>query len=309
MIDVIACLDAIGVDMKRSGKNVARNDVNIDCPWCGADKHLAIHRQTGLLNCWVCNLEGHDKYPSFVNLIMELESVTYIVAVELINQHMTDEEAATELWVRPRRTKLPDGAQHFDYPQNEAARDIAYSYLYNRGFRKRQIRQYKLLFTPLETGDDYFGRIIIPIFDQGVLASWTGRDYTGRSPLRYNNCKVENSIMRVKELLYGIDDFKGKHCRLVEGPFDAMTIGSTALCVFRAKISREQRKRLLSLGLDSISLIFDYGDGVANAIKIAEDLSPFVPKIKVVELGAKDVAELGVWLTLRTEERTPYFVA
>lgn len=308
MIDVVACLDALGVDMKRTGKNVARNDVNIDCPWCGADKHLAIHRQTGLLNCWVCNLDS-GKYPSFTGLIMELENINYSDAKALVMQHLTDEEAATELWVRPRNTKLPKGAQPFDNPENREARDIAYVYLYNRGFRKRQIRQYKLMFTPLETGDDYSGRVIFPIFDNGVLASWTGRDYTGRSPIRYNNCRVEDSMMRVKELLYGIDDFKGKHCRLVEGPLDAITIGNTALCVFRAKISREQRKRLLSLGLDSISLIFDSGDGVTNAIKIAEDLSPFVSKIKVVELGAKDVAEAGQKLTLLAEKKTPYFVA
>ena len=107
MIDIVACLDSLGIDMKRSGKNVARNDVNVDCPWCGADKHLGIHRQTGLLNCWVCNLEDHDRYPSFAGLIMEIEEIGYADAKHIIQQFMTDDEAETELWSRPRFAQSP----------------------------------------------------------------------------------------------------------------------------------------------------------------------------------------------------------
>ena len=42
MLDIKAILDELGVDFKSSGKNVGPNDVNIDCVFCGADKHLGI---------------------------------------------------------------------------------------------------------------------------------------------------------------------------------------------------------------------------------------------------------------------------
>ena len=42
MIDIKAILGELGIDYKESGKNVGPNDVNIDCVFCGADKHLGI---------------------------------------------------------------------------------------------------------------------------------------------------------------------------------------------------------------------------------------------------------------------------
>jgi hypothetical protein len=198
--------------------------------------------------------------------------------------------------------------QQFDNTKYRNDRDTAYSYLKSRDVSKRHIQLYRLAFTPIKGDELYNGRIIVPIYSNGILGSWLGRDYT-RMQHRYKNCDGRDSALRIKELLYGLDTFSGMHLRLVEGVFDRIALGNTSVAVFKAKISREQRAKLIKLNLDSLSIIFDYGQGVASAIGIAEDLSPFISKIKVVEVGKKDVADLGMSKVLSIEKSTSYFVS
>ena len=69
MIYVKDFLLEYNINFKESGKNVAATDINVDCPWGGAELHLGIMRETGILLCWVCNLEG-VKYRTFLSYIM-----------------------------------------------------------------------------------------------------------------------------------------------------------------------------------------------------------------------------------------------
>lgn len=288
MIRVTECLEELDIDIKYSGKNVSQNDINIDCPWCGADKHLAIHSSLGLLNCWVCNLDGMERYPSFIDLIRELESITYKDARNIVQQFSDDEiEGEKESWARVEKVVMPESTQNFGMPKDEKERNRAYTYLKRRGFTKAHIKKYELSFT---TDGDFHHRIIIPIYYRGAIVNWIGRDYTNNSPDRHKNCPAPDAPIRIKELLYGIDSFNGKHLQLVEGAFDKMRMGDTALAVCRSKISKEQQLFILNLNIDRLTLFFD-PDAYRRALDIAENFAPFVRYIKAIKMEDKDVAE------------------
>jgi len=317
LIDVKAILDEFGIDYKSHGKNVGAADVNIDCPVCGSEKHLGIHVNKGFVNCWVCGFDGEEKYPSFAKIISASADVDISEVLAIIKENSDDEESPIEIWDRPLKTKPPPNCQLFEYTKDTRSRDLAYTYLMKRGFGKKYIKQYTLLFTPVkgrnEKEQKYAGRIIFPIYHKdwhGVhFASWLGRDYTEKQQ-RYKNCEVNNSLFRIKETLFGLESFTGHHLRIVEGVFDMMTLGHTSIAAMKAKISSEQRKIILGMDIKSISIMFDFGDGFSNSISIAEDFSPFIPKIKVVEFKTKeDVAELGKQEVLAIERNTPWFVA
>jgi len=316
MIDVKDILDHFGIDYKPSGKNVSANDVNIDCPLCGGERHLGIHVTKGLINCWICGFQSEEKYPSFAKIISMSADVDISEVLDVIDENSDDEESPIEIWDRPLKTKPPPNCQLFEDTKDTTSRDLAYTYLMKRGFGKKYINKYTLMFTPAKGRNKeekkYAGRIIFPIYHKdwnGIhFASFLGRDYTSKQQ-RYKNCEVENSLFRTKETLYGLEFFTGHHLRIVEGAFDVMALGNTSVAAMKAKISREQRKIIINLNIESMSIMFDIGDGFSNSISIAEDFSPFIKKIKVVEFNTKeDVAELGMQKVLAIERNTPWFV-
>jgi DNA primase len=319
MIAVIDYLEAAGIDYKKSGKNVGPNDVNICCPWCGESKfHLSIHKEKGLLNCWVCKFEDLNKKPSFVNLIMELESVEYRAAVEILRVYQ-DEGSIIRREVereRPSKLELPIGCQPFFAPNFALVnfRDAALGYLNCRGFDMSTVDNYKLTFC---VAGDYAYRIIVPIYFKNQLVNYTARDWTGISGLRYKNCHKDKCIVKTNELLYNYDSFKHSvDCGaeengafLVEGVTDVWRIGNNALGLMTNRMSDRQRDLLIGLNLDDLVIMLDPGS-YSIGRSIAEELSPFIKNIRVVKLeGEKDVAELSYNEIIKLRMSTPFFEA
>lgn len=290
MIDAVNILDELGIDYKTTGKNVSTNDVNVDCPFCGADKHLTINKANGKVYCWVCNLDiGEDRKPSLLDILVESTDMSRAEVYGVMKEYMDDEyyeqddERASILY-------LPKEARRLDTRSRNQEDIVALHYLYNRGIGKKKTAKYGLLVCH----DGYFaGRIIIPVYFDGKLVNYLGRDYTGENDPRYKNCPNRFSVMRPKEVLYGWDRFKGRHLRLVEGAFDVFRIGDSSLGLIKGSMSREQRSLILSLSLDSMTVFLDKGN-LKSAYTIAENLSPYIDRIKVVEMGDDDVADSKV---------------
>lgn len=123
------------------------------------------------------------------------------------------------------------------------------------------------------------------------------------------NCRLADSTLRFAELLFGEDTFQGDVLRIVEGAFDKMRIGDTALSLNRSQFSRIQRNIISKLGRSSrfTSILLD-PEAEHRAISIAEELSPFTPRIKVPALPAgKDPADMAFDDILAIESQTPYF--
>jgi transcription elongation factor Elf1 len=312
MIRVTDYLEYIGEDYKPSGKNVGANDVNIDCPFCGeTNKHLGIHRTKGTLHCWVCDLEwfqGKNKYPKFVDLIMLLENCSHEQAYNTLNKFSDDffKEQETE-FKKPSETFIPEEIDNFHKPQSIWHRDLALQYLKNRKFGWEEIDKYNLYFCSF---GKFAMRIIIPVFVNGNLATFVGRDYANREQeSRYKNCSAKLSLKRPTEILYGQDNFVGPHLRLVEGTTDKWRMNDlNTLALFTSKLSRSQRDWIINkLGkIESCSIIFD-SDAYFKALTIAEELSIFINKIKVVDINPyKDPDNAGKINVLEIEKMTKW---
>lgn len=305
-VDVAAYLDSLNIDFKAYGKNVGPNDVNIDCPWCYAEKHMGVHKSSGITNCWVCG-----KQVNMVSLIQVLERIPYHEArkryQELGGDFEWDGDGAEELFERPESCQLPEEALSFDDPcEHSLQRDHAYSFIKRRGLTVKTVRKYRMKFCP--TGR-WAHRIIIPMVEGHRLVNWVGRRYLPDVEGRYKNCPVEWSITRMRETFFGLDEFKAsrsKALRLVEGFFDKERIGETAMAVFRSKISRKQRSILTGLRLSQASVIFDPEPGaIGRATAIAEDISAVIPVVRVVQLPeGYDPADLAAEDVFEIEART-----
>lgn len=311
MIDIKSLLDDLGIDYKEGGKNVGANDVNIDCPFCGADKHLGINRKNGKVNCWVCEFEDVDFYWEGERRKPTLAKVL----VESTGEKWRDVKKAMEDWgwepwvegnkamnMEVRICRLPKGSK----PIEESP--AAMEYLEKRGFDSYTARKYNLMVSDHKS---YAGRIIIPVYFGGVLVNYTARDFTGKSDNRYKNAPLFYTVNRLKETLYNYDTAIRNpihnHIYVLEGATDVWAIGEDSVGVFKSSLSPHQRNLLLSCGVTSLTIAFDPG-AYSRALKAAEELEPFYPKLKVLKLeGDKDVAELGRKQILHIEKNTDYF--
>jgi ribosomal protein L37E len=286
--DVMSVLDHFGHDYKNSGKNVAAKDINICCPFCGEQKyHLGIRRDGSLLYCWSCGFVNEKHKPSFIKLFMELEQVPYKKAFDLLQPFYVETQFETKTKnQKPKFLKLPEECQSFDEPSDKAACQVALNYLKKRGFDETHIDTYNLKFC---SHGYYAKRIIIPMYLKGELVNFTARSYVGDNP-RYLACRNDWSLVDKSEYVYGVDDFEGDECYLVEGPTDKWRLGFQSLALMTNKISHVQKNIIISLGIKELILLFDY-NSYGKAFIVAEDLSPFINRIKIVELGKKDVAD------------------
>jgi len=283
VFDVIGYLDSRGIDYRESGDNVGSNDVNIDCPFCGETrKHLGIHKSKGLLNCWLCNFAHLDRRPSLYDLIMTIEGCSFreakAIAKEFSDEVGLPEPDAPPL-VKPRRkVSLPEEAETFHSKTYfKAHKRKASSYLSSRGFDPAHLAEkYGLCFCP---SGKYTGRIIVPVYYEGELVTYLGRDYLGQSELRYLNCPISESKKSPRQCLYAWDFFDSSHgfVRVVEGVTDVWALDDDCtLALFTNKISRWQVGLLSHLaayeGVSSLRIALD-GDAYVRAMDIASEMS------------------------------------
>ncbi len=313
--DLVDFVESLGIDLKQAGVDVGYNDFNVDCPYCGYDKHLGIHRDTGQINCWVCGFEGIRPRPQLLDLVMLWMDAPRPGARAALKRARgfgqpkpAMPHADVAVW--------PADCMLFHQPETKAHRhdrDLAYSYWKSRGFTTDDISEYDVRFTA-RGQDDYAGRIIFPVTLGGKTVNWVGRDYTGRRKPKYKNARTDSTVIKMSSLLWGLDRFisaRERHIRLCEGIFDAMTLGRIGVSVQKSKLSPEQLGLIRRLKPHAVTVIFDPATAVdryvkARALKAAQDISAFIGRVKLVELVGGDVADLGAQEVLRVEAATAW---
>jgi DNA primase len=158
-------------------------------------------------------------------------------------------------------------------------------YLLGRDFDPDQIeRDYQIVGTgPL---GDYKHRIIVPIYRQGQLISYMGRDVTGRVKKRYKNCPGEQQVFPAKSWLYGLDRcWDRDRVLVVEGPTDVWRMGIGAVATMGINWTWEQAALLA--GFKTVFLLFDPEDQAQEqARKLTEVLVLGGVDTEVVQLNA-----------------------
>jgi len=306
VIDIKNILDCLGVDYKESGKNVGANDINIDCPFCGADKHLGVSINEGKVNCWVCTFEGMKKHPSLLKVLLESTGLPYEEIKSVMSENGWEpyrsgtKDCGDGL---ARRCSLPKETYSFD--RNTPISRKALEYLKGRGFNEKTVSKYRLQVAGYGA---YGNRIIIPIYFKGKLVSFTSRGFGSYKENRYKHSPLFMSSERMKNLLYNYDSAKKyRKAYLLEGPTDVWQMGDDSMGVFKSALSRPQRNLLMESGIESIVVVYDF-KAVSRAYETAEMVSLFIPKVKVVRLDEdRDVADRSREEISQLESEVPFY--
>ena len=309
MIDIKAVLDELGIDYKPSGKNVGPNDVNIDCMFCGAEKHLGINVSNGFVFCWVCEFNDLPIKPSLLKVLHEATDLSWDEIKEVLADHgweqysyaiKKSDSGLSEKCELPIESKKISPIHRLSNGYSDAI-----DYLYRRGFGEDVIGWYDLRFA---SSGNYGGRIIIPICLDFKIVSFTSRDYTGKQKNRYKHAPLYMSAKRIKDLLYNYDRAKThKHIYVLEGPTDVWRMGDDSMAVFRSALSPAQRNAIIKLKLKSLTIIYD-PLATMRAYVAADDLLTSIPSLKVIRLGGiRDVAESDREKILKIESKTQIY--
>jgi len=293
---------------------------SFDCPWCGGAHHMGINLKTGIYHCW----HGHSgKSPQ--RLIAALLNCSYVEANRIVGSEETsfvrsDETFAVEGMrrlgyvvdtplVRPDKLLL---LEEFTEIRNSGlCRALVLPYLRSRGYDQRDVLwladRYKLRFAPRGI---FAYRIIIPVFVDGQLVTWTGRTVADSEPLRYKSLSSDSdraasqglpvATMNIKDALLDLDNIRygGKLLVVAEGPFDAMRLsffgeksGIRATCLFGQTPSESQLSLLFELRhkYKNMALMLDPDAGLRSSFSLPEYLRMIRMPLPV---GVKDPAEL-----------------
>lgn len=284
--DIVRFLQDNNIPFSEGGRNVGRDWLGIEvCPFCGADNnHCGINQQTKSFNCFVCGKTG--LLPLFIH---ETLNLSWNEVYKKINEYS---DQVQEITFRESGDKVI-----FPKPITEEMPKLANQYLEKRGFDPEFLHnEYNLKYTLgdafLKVGKDYSNfsyRIIIPIYMNNILVSYTGRDYTGHREPRYMNPLLDACIIPPTSAIYGYDNIKkGGKAIFVEGYTDAWKMRGETVSTGGKVITKEQIRYIAEKDLELAVILFDE-DAEKEADKFANNLTGVVKRIIVSTLeGVKD---------------------
>ena len=237
-MDIITFLQDCKVPFVTEGKNVSEGWVSIKCLFCDDPSyHLGINIGGSYAYCWRCGWHPLEL------IITKLAGTSKVESIEILKQLRIRTEGHA-----PRKTvnkiqnnyRLPTGVSVMTARHR--------NYLEKRRFDPDYLeKQWKLIGTgPGSTLDriDFKHRIIIPVIWNNKEVSFTSRDITGKSQLRYITCPKEREIIPVKSILYGKQNLWKKTGICVEGPADVWRFGPQSFATLGIEFTAKQVREI-----------------------------------------------------------------
>ena len=186
---------------------------------------------------------------------------------------------------------LPQGLKFFSQEKAGPIRDMAYSYLLNRGIPEENIQEFGYIYEP---GTEFDRTIFIPFFENKKIVYFTARDFTGKNFKRYTNPHGVNS----KQFIYNHDKIEDI-IFIFEGVMDAISLqGQVGTAMLSADLGKEQCIKILNRAPNTIVFVPDNDEtGEKTLQRNINLLLKFKPpsldlKIKTYRItGAKDFNE------------------
>ena len=299
-MNVIEILNRYNVEFVDHGSNVAKGNVNIQCPWCGAEdqsQHLGIQLTTGMWGCWRNKTHrGRQLY----RLLSKLTGLTQQEARRATGEgalrgvQQGDMERAVQglggaLDDAPpttvRSLQLDQRFRRMCTPKSRGyvAEDRYRKYLWqDRRFRKSDVKDvvsmYDLHYC---VAGDFAARIIIPVYENEKLMTYLGRSIYRNASLRYRALEKEKSVKQVKDCIYNYDAAMrgGRKLVIVEGAFDVMKVDYygrpelTAIGLFNTNLEDSQIELLYNLRgkFDHYIILLDRGE-VSPSLRLQDEL-------------------------------------
>lgn len=229
---------------------INRGWVNVECPFCTSEHplHLGFNPVGNYCTCWNCG--SHDLKTAL--------SVVLNVPKSEIADIMIQYEGRGGILLK--LNKKVAKATKLNLP-NDSFTSAERKYLQKRNFDPDFLHEkYKVVGGGVAGRWKY--RIIIPVYLDGKLVSWTGRSILDKEILkekeipRYKNLSIEESVINIKECLFNIDNCKNDTAVLVEGAFDVMRLGDDFMCSMGTELTQSQIN-MISKNFEKIFIMFD----------------------------------------------------
>jgi DNA primase len=291
-IDIQSILDELQIPYTTRGKNVSEGWIGTQCPFPGCNdrsNHCGLCLTSPVVSCFACGTKGN--YLSFLAAYLK----SWPKAIEIIQKFS------------PRELKVPFQKEQYtraitvELPKEATKKPTKYQKAYIKS-RKFKLKELEILYDFYYNGPigKWANRIIVPIYYNNRLVTFSSIDIAENSNLRYKHLSKEESIIHTKELLYGMDSILNYDIvMVVEGFFDKARIGQNCVSTMGTLITPEQFKLLTRF--KKVILVLD-GDkaGYENSIKIANNLSVFTDVERIIlpegtdpdSLDDSDVKEL-----------------
>lgn len=275
--DVKSWLRSRGIPFKEEGKNTTSGWIEVCCPWCDDPSfHLGINLNNPFINCWRCGIKGF-----IIRYICFIEKCSREEAYHIITKFPDYSLPKLKSDILYRNTKdvdvLPYGVSSILSP-------LQRQYLINRKFDPDYLIKNYGIMSASNVGPDKF-RVIIPIFLNGKIVSYTAMDPTGQMGQKYQHCSNERSIYPIKHLIYNLDVVRDT-ILIMEGVTDVWRIDRPgAIAVFGIEVTNEQILAIKEKNPLKIFVMFD-GEPLAfkKSKKVAERLCGIFSKVEVIQL-------------------------
>ena len=315
--DWLKFLNSNNIVYVTEGKNVARGNIAIKCPFCGpADpsEHMGISIETGAWGCWR-NSAHRGRKPH--KLIMKLLRCSYATACEIVGDSFNVQIDEFSNFINTlkgegsKRDIISDCVKELTFPSEikkiDRFRRLSsrfLQYLSERGFGLDSCDVADFYNLHYSLYGEWANRVIIPVYHKNQLVSWTGRSIFENSKLRYKTfSKKDGAIMSLKELVFeppGIMN-GGKVLVVTEGPFDAIKFdfyargfSVRATCVFGVGFTADQVNclRFMASRFKKIVVLFDRG-AESQGLSLQQSLVPFNCVVTNIPHEYSDPGELS----------------
>ncbi|RLI66853.1 MAG: hypothetical protein DRO67_00320 [Candidatus Asgardarchaeum californiense] len=209
--------------------------------------HGAFSPEGNAYSCFICGKHSVRSIIAHFTSWKEAGDLIKEYSNELIYYGTIEKERATNVqWPPDCATQMPS---------------IHAKYLHKRGYDPKLLRELYGVECCYQTGFMKY-RIVIPVYQNGVIVTYVGRDVTNKAPLKYKNLPERNSVLPVKETIFNIDNVHEKAI-ICEGPFDAMRFGAHGVCTWGLQFTSRQTN-ILAKRLKHAFIMFD-SDPTAQA--------------------------------------------
>ena len=277
---IISALDDNGILYAHEGNHHCREGwVQVKtCPFCGSNNyHLGYNTDDNYFSCYRCG------WHSVRDVCKELGIV--LSRLQFANSESLEKKNNKDNIIDVNKTcTLPTGSG----PIQERHKN----YLKNINFDPEYIANEWGILGSGNLGFFKF-RIIIPVYINTRLITFTARDITNLSDKRYINCKNEESILPIKHTIYGSDKAIFDSVLVVEGPTDVWRYGPGAVATFGIQYSQEQIELLKKY--KRVVIAYDREkQAQIQAIKLAKQLVYSCQSVEVITPPANDVGEMKI---------------
>lgn len=303
----ISTLDVLDERETRRGYQVYAT-----CPFCGkGSEHFSLNTDTGVYGCYICG-DGHSGKGggSYVDLVLHFEAIdttkcyNWYDRRELVDDFLLEyvdnlsigelesiysksqqeeEKAEQEYRVKSITDAVEGTVSLFaDHPTAVQGR----IYL----FDNRDLSEKVALDLGICVGVEglYKGRVIIPVWEDNKILSFTARSFDGSDP-RYLGPRVGSGWVPRSETVFGLERIsEWGELVVVEGVFDAMALwGENAVSILGKSLSPTQLNKIVKKRPRKVTVLLDAGTAKDTMVTLKK-LVGFVEDIQIAMILEPD---------------------